>query len=397
MDYFNNNVPSEIQLDIFSRVPAEFIRDPTLVCKSWNNLIHHPSFSRIHLHRINHNDSGKVGFLASTKYIDAQEFKYFEYNHNHESTTPIERIKRVNLKTAFYRTSICICNPITREHIILPKIQFCDTNRAMWSSGFGYVSSTNEYKVVGIRVSPLMTTITEVHIYTLGSGNGWRNLGKFDIDFGQNCLKQGVFANGALYWIGGKNLGMIITFDLADEHFCKHLSPPVFPPNGNWVLNGIGVLDGFLYFAVLLATQGEGGIFYDIWLLEKKNDLKVPEGDELFGWTKKYRLEERNLVAVTKSNGVLTYSRNYLNIYGPKASTSEMLLDLKEWIREIYPHKNTLVSLKELGEEDVEIMESIEIEKTENYDSPLLHPDEVEAVDTLVSLKELITGKKIGR
>ncbi|XP_026459557.1 uncharacterized protein LOC113360240 [Papaver somniferum] len=277
-------------------------------------------------------------------------------------------------------------------------IQFSDTDRcANWTSGFGYISSTNEYKVVGIRVSPLQTKIIEVYVYTLGSGNGWRNLGTFNIDFGLTYMKQGIFANGALYWIN-TDLEMIFTFDLTKEKFREHLSPPPLPPNGNWCHNKVGVLDGFLYFAVWLSIGGdEGYSCFDIWLLEKKNDMKGPEEHQSFGWTKKFRLEDDQLIAVTKSGKILNHTGNYLNIYDPKVAASKRLVDFEEWIREIYPHKSTLISLKQLGEEDTEIMESIEFEKTESCGFPSQQPEEVEALDTLVSLKESILEKKIPR
>ncbi|XP_026439262.1 F-box/kelch-repeat protein At3g23880-like [Papaver somniferum] len=421
----SSRLPPEITLEILSRVPSETILDCKAVCRIWRNLLRPVSFSKIHFHH-HHNhddDSGKLSFLASTskKNTDSDnlEFKYFEYNKNHDSETSIERIKRVNFKPPFSDAkivassngllcltgtpSVCICNPITREHIMLPEIktQYCDSHQnCMWTNGFGYLSSTNEYKVVAIHASS-QPVFVEVQIYTLGSRNGWRNLGRFNMDLCQLInafLPQGIFANGALYWIAG-DLDMIVTFDLAEEKFCENLSPPPSPPNGTWIWNGIRVLDGCLYIAVWKIVEEDGGDegeWFDIWLLKKKNNndgLKEREGYQSLGWTKEFRLVEDRLVAVTKSGGVIThvtYRVNCFNIYDLKSSTPKRFGDLKEcFVHEIFPHKNTLVSLKELGEEDTKIMEPIEIEKTGRRDLPLEQPKEVEALDALLSLKEI--------
>lgn len=409
MDCFSR-LPLETTLEILTRVPAETIPDCKSVCKIWGNLLRPVSFSKIHFHHHNQDDdSGKLSFLASTskKYMDYDnlEFKYFEYNKNHNSETSIERIKKVNFKPPFRDAkivgssngllcltgtpSICICNPITREQIMLPEIktQYCDNHEhCMWANGFGYLSSTNEYKVVAIHASSEPIFI-DVQIYTLGSRSGWRNLGRFDMDLCQSSyafLPQGVFANGALYWVSG-DLEMIVTFDLTQEKFCENLSPPPVPPNGFWTWNTIGVLDGCLYVAVWQLVEGDETEWFDIWLLKKKNDnhgMKERERYQSFGWTKEFRLIQSTLVAVTKSGGALTHSAEWFNIYGPKSSTSKRFGDLKEcFIHEIFPHKNTLVSLKGLGEEGTKIMEPIEVEKAGRHDLLLEQLEEVEALD----------------
>lgn len=156
-----------------------------------------------------------------------------------------------------YHPSVWICNPVTRESVMLPKIN-------TYSIGFGYVSETNQYKVVGIAV---LKTHVEVCIYTLGSGNGWRKLANFNFESNYEWA-QGVFADEALYWLDDK-LEMIIPFDLAEEQFCEHISPPPLPPDSDWCDARIGVLDGFLSFAIYLWVEGDR--INDIWLLKNKN------------------------------------------------------------------------------------------------------------------------------
>ncbi|XP_026389362.1 putative F-box protein At4g09190 [Papaver somniferum] len=333
-------------------------------------------------------DSGadKLGFLALTN--NDENFHYFEYdenNHDQSTIPPIQRIRRIHFTppitgvvtflgscnglVCFAKypiqthstVPVCIWNPITKEHVLLPKINTdSDLDQYVyWGGGFGYVSSTNEYKVVGLY--RLKTTqFLEVHIYTLGSGHGWRNLGKFSTYY----REQGIFADGALYWMSSQ-LENILTFDLSDEKFCENLSPPPVASVTDWDSNNmIRVLDGFLFSSINLGVEEEEDKCHDIWLIKKKNEnheMKEQEVRQSLGWTKEFRINERKLLTVTKNKGVLTFTDYNVKIYDTKASTSERLLNFEGRIVELLPHKNTLVSLKELGEDDAKIMELVEI------------------------------------
>lgn len=199
----------------------------------------------MHLNYLNHPsaaDSDELGFLSSNFDADNRNTKYWYLEYNHESTS-IQRIRRVNLPSPpswittkivgscnglicfaeYDYPSVWICNPITRECVLLPELKrdSCDHDGYHYKeTNFGYVSSTNEYKVLGMYMSK---TNVQVHIYTLGSGTGWRNLGKSNIDFSAYCEEDGVFAN---------ELEMIVAFNLAEEKFCEHLSPPPPLPTG---------------------------------------------------------------------------------------------------------------------------------------------------------------------
>ncbi|XP_026398324.1 putative F-box protein At1g19160 [Papaver somniferum] len=264
--------------------------------------------------------------------------------------------------------SVCICNPITREYVMLPEInRDCGDYYDFWASSFGYVSSTNEYKVVVIYVSERKTHV-EVRIYTIGSGTGWRNIGKFNFGSNLHNSKKVLFANGALYWMDDGS-GKVVTFDLAEEKFFENLSPPPLPQDGECCHNRIWVLNGSLFYAVVDEEDG----FFDLQLLEKKNnnhDMKVSDQHQSLGWSKWFRVDDREVLAFTKRDAVLTYRYWYINIYHTKTSTSKGLAQFKNMVHQVSPHKNTLVSLKEQGEKDTRIMESDEIEKTKGREQP---------------------------
>ncbi|XP_026389189.1 putative F-box protein At1g53550 [Papaver somniferum] len=383
MEYFNF-LPDEITLDIISRLPTENVLKCKLVCRNWRSLIRHPSFSKMHLHHLYHPaaDSGKLGFITLTYPVGRKKgsFQYFEYDENHES---IERIRKFNFKSPFGEDTIyttflgslnglicvtrhrfgvtetCICNPITREYIMLPEISRVGMNRGI--SGYGYVSSTNEYKVVRIMYEN-KTEVKEVYVYTLGSGNGWRNIGK--LNFESIALwEEGVFVKGVLYWLDCE-FRMIVPFNLAEEKFCKNLSLP-FPPDYNsadWYK--LGVLDGCLSFAI--NKNVNGGECWDVCLLKKKDDnlgMIEQEGHQSLGWNKEFGVYDKAIFAVTKRYGVLTFNGNHINIHDLEATTSKTVVDFEERLIGVFPHKNILVSLKELGEEDTKMMEAVKLRR----------------------------------
>ncbi|XP_026454367.1 F-box protein At3g07870-like isoform X2 [Papaver somniferum] len=395
MGYFQH-LPEEIILDILNRLPTETVLECKSVCRTRRSLIRHPTFSKTHLHHLNHStvESDKLGFIVLTIIIGGgrgiENCQYFEYNENHES---IDRIERLNFDLPFGWDTrilgssnglIClsrrlkedktyICNPITREYLMLPEI-VKRVGMGDGAKGFGYVPSTNEYKAVTI-VSYYQGKFGETYIYTLGSGNGWRNLGEFNFRSRAYQWGHGIFVNGALYW-WDHLLKMIVNFDLAEEKFCEHLSPPA-PILSNSDFNDFFrpcVLDGCLCFAINL--RDNGATCWDVWLLKKKDDnhgIKERDRHQSLGWSKVFRIAGAlgwNLFAVTKSYSVLTYVCNSIKINEPEASTSKAVVDFKEYYDQVFPHENTLVSLKELGEEDTKIMESVEIAKTECQHQP---------------------------
>ncbi|XP_026429289.1 uncharacterized protein LOC113325305 [Papaver somniferum] len=177
-----------------------------------DNLFNHPSAA----------DSGNLGFIAYTFDDDGNhKFHYFEYNDENSTSPPILRIRRMNLTSPirdYFRfvgscngliclargQSVCISNPITKEVVMLPEIvvmskcDCCILYCRCWKTGFGYVSSTNEYKIVVICTRE--TEFVEVYMYTLGSGNGWRKLGKFDFESSKNGCKVSLLMGFFIGW-----------------------------------------------------------------------------------------------------------------------------------------------------------------------------------------------------
>ncbi|XP_026420360.1 F-box protein At3g07870-like [Papaver somniferum] len=249
------DLPKEMIPEILSRLPTESVLECKLVCKSWRDIIHFPSFSQKHLnHLTSAGDSGKLSFVFLSRYptninpitgqyLMLEEFTYAEYDENsHEA--PFNRKVRIYINLPFYRHSfagscnglICldswhkdiygatyIFNPVTREYVILPT-----SEGSNYWSGFGYIPSTNEYKVVRIynSLGDSNVRLRSIQVYTLGSSTGWRNVGTMDRTMQFYRKDAGAFVNGALYWADEE--GTILAFHLADEKFSKLPSPPWF-------------------------------------------------------------------------------------------------------------------------------------------------------------------------
>ncbi|CAH1444710.1 unnamed protein product [Lactuca virosa] len=126
-----------------------------------------------------------------------------------------------------------ICNPVTREYMILPMQQFYKNDIAIIVVYcFGVGSLTQEYKVIRIfqgeipedSTSPCRPSLLEAEVYTLGTGQ-WRSLGHVPY-----CLNgtYGPFLNGHTHWIAfdEDSPETLCAFDFDNETFEMFPSPP---------------------------------------------------------------------------------------------------------------------------------------------------------------------------
>ncbi|XP_026420487.1 putative F-box protein At1g60370 [Papaver somniferum] len=297
-------LPPEMLLEILSRLPTESVLECKLVCKPWRILVYHPSFSQIHLSHLA--DHGKFTFLILCYQLNEEKRQTFynhEYNENHhEKYKPLHRITRFNINPPFkrytiigsYNGLIClsasydrapsvyqpayICNPITKEYIILPEFNRVRYPTAYYNhGGFGYLCETNEYKVLRIVQLWGKSNPECVDVYTLGSSNGWRNVGELP-SYVCNFINHGVFLSGTLYWI--TSTGKIVAFNMADERFYELQTLP----SHKSCSFGIRVLGGYLWCSARnILTK----MTY-VWVLKKrgkKGNQNVMEHEEHVSWT----------------------------------------------------------------------------------------------------------------
>ncbi|XP_026420260.1 F-box/LRR-repeat protein At2g43260-like [Papaver somniferum] len=385
-----NMLPYEIMFDIFIRLPIESVLECKLVSKPWRDLVRHPSLAQMHLNHLN--DSGKLSCIFYSHVQGLKTFYYSEYDDNrHEA--PFNRRTRMNLSSPFddyYFNGSCnglicfdaslrdeigqwhfgpahICNPITREYVILPRFK-----ESSWWTGFGHIPSSNGYKVVRIYNSKKRNLNEEIgigvfQVYTLGSVSGWRNVGTTNIRMKRFSHSAAMFANGALFWKHNNGTTCtILAFHLADEKLSQLPPPPPYltQTDDSYISIKLGVLGDFLS-----ATHYYDSGDCDIWLLKKNED------NDDFNWIKVFSLDNEisRPFEFTKSGRLLCYGKSKIYYsYDPKASSAKIDISSGKSICEAIPHKNTLISLKVLGEMDTKTMEFCEMisssEEGENSD-----------------------------
>ncbi|RZC57951.1 hypothetical protein C5167_005246 [Papaver somniferum] len=278
-------LPSEIISDIFTRLPATLGLEIKRVCKSWEKVAEHPSFFKLHLdllNQLNSADSDSLGHEimgfccpidcslvgSCNGLICLHGLTHSITPHNYGEDSRI----------------VYVCNPITKKYVTLPKLARPSGDEPVYFFviGFGYVPTENEYKVVRMYKLKEGSKFAQIDVFTLGSDRQWRNEGNIEIEIGMGAWKDGVFANGNIYWNLGE--GEIVAFDLADEMFvelpeCSGFRE-IIDDGWNRCIR-FGVL-GDCLCATHYNTETETS---DVWFLEKKQD------ESLMSWSMGFSLD----------------------------------------------------------------------------------------------------------
>ncbi|XP_026408991.1 F-box/kelch-repeat protein At3g06240-like [Papaver somniferum] len=226
-----SDLPSDVMLDIFTRLPAESVVDCKSVSKTWNKVLYNPSFNQMHSILLSRNIRN-LYFLEYDDEVSSHRVRKLKLNPGFDIYRVIGSCNGLvcviglpNHYTIDESSGVSyvayICNPITGESITLPELDrswYYELHPWMLS-GFGCVASTNEYKVVRLYNFCKEPEFTHIEVYTLGSGKGWRHVGKINKKWGSFTAQEAVFADGFLYWNFIK--GRIIAFDLANEIFVE--------------------------------------------------------------------------------------------------------------------------------------------------------------------------------
>ncbi|XP_012854989.1 PREDICTED: F-box/kelch-repeat protein At3g06240-like [Erythranthe guttata] len=240
------NLPPEIVIEILSRLSIRTIGTCKRVRKSWRDLLQTRQFADSHLSKsvqglvVSHNYT-RFHVLAFEDELDLEDpdihcnplatfdsCKLFINIFDVKASVNGLLFLHPMSSTA---TDYYICNPITREFFEFPfeprlfYIYFYETV----NYGFGVSKVTGQYKVV--RIVDVMKPIC--HIYTLGTGKSlgkgkWRRIDPGP-PLGKNKHSTGAFLNGCLHWFveDSKNSNLISCFDLETETFSTFSHPPV--------------------------------------------------------------------------------------------------------------------------------------------------------------------------
>nr|XP_043630963.1 F-box protein At3g07870-like [Erigeron canadensis] len=291
------DLPEHVTIDILLRLPVKKIIHCKCVCKKWHNIVSDPYFADLHLLRspkglmIHHNSErdNRTGHLKPgiLKWVEIED----EPDHHNLQHDPVMSLD-LNLATIFQKTQILpvgsvngliclwqfgpkvdntyICNPITREYMILPRQRYYRKGYAIIVYGFGVTLKTNEYKVVRTfqgNIPPDPTSgsrpsLLEAEVYTLGMGH-WRSLGQ--VPFWCSGF-DGPSLNGHAHWIviDRDSPEKLCAFDFDTETFKLFPSPPCeyIEESYNHYIS-LGVLKGCLCQADTFDSQ------LTIWVMKE--------------------------------------------------------------------------------------------------------------------------------
>ncbi|KAI3952871.1 hypothetical protein MKW98_005098 [Papaver atlanticum] len=357
-------LPSDLILNILCRLPADSVVRCKQVCKckTWKDLLRQPSFAQAHiLHQLSqlngnsfpslpsHNASNiPIGLLVCFTFTlePGNQIYYGEYdNQTRNKLRKINQTPTVGKSVIgsckglicfsenyrFYvREPSYICNPITGEYVNIPQVIKRD-NVVGYSEfivcGLGYHPSINKYKIVKIHYTK---HLGRVEVYTIGSGSGWRETGTTT-----HSLRPRKGSSYRSMHDYRSPFGKIVSFDLAKENVYL-LPSPHFVLSTSYYGNcfRLQVLGGCLCF-----IHEKRGECVDMWFLRKTGessgfDLNEQDNYDLLSWIMEFSIPiECNVepCAITNSGEAL-----------------EKLMDND--ISYVFPHVNSFVSLKALGE-----------------------------------------------
>ncbi|XP_026378072.1 F-box protein At3g07870-like [Papaver somniferum] len=333
----------EIMSKILSHVPIEFVSRCKLVCRSWERLLSDRTGGLLF------SIASRGQTIAKLYHADYYDLMNIDNPHRDEPNysfethateidhPPIDTIKEHNkmcMAVGSCNGLVCffvphnglsdpvyVCNPISGEYVNLPR--FNRKNCGYIVGGFGYLSSTNEYKVVRIcyptekRMYPNSSSAGWIQVYTLGnnSNSGWRDVGEIT-----NALwLPGVQANGALHFMDDMDR-KIVTFDLESEEFWVLPPPPCFENSKNSSYQ-VRVLGGHLY--VVHQHYGE---HVDLWSFRHNENRhhydRREKNYESWIWSKKFSVDWTSTecwstydfnqpFAITEKNEVLFWVNNW--------------------------------------------------------------------------------------
>ena len=331
-----NDLPEDVLMDIFSRLPVKTLLQFKSVCKSWYDIIKDPVFITKHVNRSNH---GNNGYLAVTRRDDTfgstcliSLFSYETFREIYNITIPS---KKEHSKAPFRIVGSCngvmclnvskigdtnfLFNPATNEFKELPKPDYpvndLGENEILLYIGFGFGHNpeTNDYKLVRISFCKKMkeSFYSTVDVYSL-STNSWRRKDKLvhGTISGNNFSKGEL--NGALHWKGAIEKKkvihhIIISFNIRDEvHGYIKLPAGIELDNKDWhpfVRNG-------LLCIVVVSSRRQYEPRFDTWVM---NEYGVEET-----WTKQWSLGPLlawNLVGCGRNEELLFAASTRMYLY----------------------------------------------------------------------------------
>ncbi|CAK9160230.1 unnamed protein product [Ilex paraguariensis] len=233
-------LPCDLIIEILSRLPAKFICQLRCISKSWRAIL--SPFDPV-LQTLHRNLSNSTPFLFFF-YISYHGICFSSFDTRGQLRNQFTKhISSPVWTWQFCQGLLCfvcskhiyVCNPSTQELLEVP---YSFNLRDIYNFAFGYLPSTNEYKIVHWFSDTDINHIEKIvcQIFTIKEGGpnphgSWRVVGNSPLF--RSVHRFPLCMNGSLYWIVDKNENKgnpmkIHRFDLAREEHEIVLTPKAF-------------------------------------------------------------------------------------------------------------------------------------------------------------------------
>ncbi|KAL4570174.1 hypothetical protein LXL04_025825 [Taraxacum kok-saghyz] len=284
------DLPDEFVVNIVSRLARKKIIHCKCVCKKWLDLISDSYFKNLHFSRspptllIHHNSVGndrsnnQPGILTWVEVEDDPDYHHLHHDSlwnlnlnlspifQESSTLLVGSVDGMVYLWQDVKDKSYICNPITREYMILPppKKQEFRPDTTIMTSCFGVGSITKKYKVVRITQQLRPLHLSEAEVYTIGTGGQWRSMSLGNVPLWLGGGYDGTFLNGHAHWPihFEDSTEKIYVFDFDNETFKLFPSPPIEDRQINH--KSLGVLKGCLCQSNVSSSSG-----FTFWVMKE--------------------------------------------------------------------------------------------------------------------------------
>ncbi|XP_058091835.1 F-box protein At5g49610-like [Magnolia sinica] len=219
-------IPFDVLPYILARIPPATVCRFISVCKTWRELIQKSSFIYMHLMLAN---MGLILLLSlpdrNRFFLDLENQTLFSIGVAeyciYGSCNGLLCVRRISEKLSYY-----ICNPGIQQILKLPKVREGNCDEVTVS--FGFIPSTDEYKVMWLGYSNVHREICE--ICTVGRiCNPWRRIGQLPNFDGDGVLHPPICVAGCMHWIRPRKkrhgFSEVLTLDLKTESFSNMNMP----------------------------------------------------------------------------------------------------------------------------------------------------------------------------
>ncbi|KAB1201526.1 hypothetical protein CJ030_MR0G003213 [Morella rubra] len=223
-----NNLPEDIIVEILLQLPVKPLLRFRCVSKRWFSLISDPHFAKSHFKRASErtqrlllSTSLRLGSLEVDKPFgngSAVKKLNFPFKQRGRRVKILGSCNGLVCVSLYGHKDFYIWNPSTGDCRKLPDPAIAVHRKNIYIHGFGYDSSTDDYKLlVGSYPLPRPSREAEGKLFSLKS-NSWKTVANL-FNPEEYCESAGIFSNGALHWQAELIDPRIIAFDLAEEKF----------------------------------------------------------------------------------------------------------------------------------------------------------------------------------